>query len=224
MQDEAPTPNLPETQEGVEEWLDLVDHALQGLHHALNNRIGSLSALVELYQLGDLPPSGSGFDNLAADLTRLTDCNRVIRLLPRDSVVGEEALILDDVLADVLAIHRYLHDARDLQVTIVPTRYVEPVRVERWALVRVLTLLLADAKRLAKAHATSVRVVTESDEQWVRVEFRVGTPLVEPMPESARGRYAELVASWFGGQVSRRAGVVELRLPTLKARRAADRR
>jgi hypothetical protein len=224
MQDEAPTPNLPETQEGVEEWLDLVDHALQGLHHALNNRIGSLSALVELYQLGELPPSGSGFENLAADLTRLADCNRVIQILPRDSVVGEEALILDDVLADVLAIHRYLHDARDLQVTIVPTRYVEPVRVERWALVRVLTLLLADTKRLAKAHATSVRVVTESDEQWVRVEFRVGTPLVEATPESARGRYAELLATWFGGQVSRRAGVVELRLPTLKARRAADRR
>ena len=224
MQDEAPTPNLPDTQEGVEEWLDLVDHALQGLHHALNNRIGSLSALVELYQLGDLPPTGSGFDNLAADLTRLSDCNRVIRLLPRDSIVGEEALILDDVLADVLAIHRYLHDARDLQVTIVPTRYVEPVRVERWALVRVLTLLLADAKRLAKTCATSVRVVTESDEQWVRVEFRVGTPPVESVPESARGRHAEVVASLFGGQVSRRAGVVELRLPTLKARRAADRR
>ena len=224
MQDEAPTPNLPETQEGVEEWLDLVDHALQGLHHALNNRIGSLSALVELYQLGDLPPTGSGFDSLAADLTRLTDCNRVLQLLPRDAVVGEEALILDDVVADVLAIHRYLHDARDIQVTIVPTRYVEPVRVERWALVRVLTLLLADAKRLAKAHATSVRVVTESDEQWVRVEVRVGTPLVEPVPESARGRYAELVALSFGGQVSRRAGVVELRLPTLKSRRAADRR
>jgi hypothetical protein len=224
MQDEAPTAGPPAEQEGVEEWLDLVDHALQGVHHALNNRIGSLSALVELYQLGDLPRDGSGFENLAADLTRLTDCNRVLRLLPRDSSVGEEALILDDVLADVLAIHRYLHDARDLSVTVVPTRYVEPVRVERWALVRVLTLLLADAKRLAKSYATAVRVTTESDEQWVRVEFRVGTPLVEPTPASARGRYAELLAVWFGGQVTRRAGVAELRLPTLKARRAADRR
>jgi hypothetical protein len=224
IQDEAPTPALPPEQEGVEEWLDLVDHALQGLHHALNNRIGSLSALVELYQLGDLPMDGSGFENLAADLTRLSDCNRAIRLLPRDAVVGEEALILDDVLADVLAIHRFLHDARDLQVTIVPTRYVEPVRVERWALVRVLTLLLADAKRLAKTHNTSVRVVTESDEQWVRIEFRVGTPLLEAVPASARGPYAELVAAWFGGQVTRRTGVVELRLPTLKARRAADHR
>src|SRR4051812_39425320 len=124
--------NPPPPLEGVEEWIELVDQALQGLHHALNNRIGSLSALVELYQLGDLPPDGSGFENLAADLTRLEDCNRMVRLLPEDSVAGEEPLILDDVLADVLAIHRYLHDVRELQVTIVPTRYVEPVRVMRW--------------------------------------------------------------------------------------------
>src|SRR4051812_5091516 len=206
MQDEAPTPALP--QEGVEEWLDLVDHALQGLHHALNNRIGSLSALVELHQLGDMPMDASGLKNLAADLTRIGDVNRVIRLIPRDAVVGEEALILDDVLADVLAIDRFLYEARDLQVTVVPTRYVEPVRVERWALVRVLTLLLADAKRLAQAHGTTVHVGTESDEQWVRIEFRAGAPLVEATPEPARGRYAERVAAWFGGQVTRRAGVV----------------
>ena len=222
MQDEAPVPAVE--QQGVEEWLDLVDRALEGLHHALNNRIGSLSALVELYQLGDLPTDGSGFGNLAADLTRLGECNRVIRLLPRDSVAGEEPLILDDVLADVLAIHRYLHDVRDLQVTIVPTRYVEPVRVERWALVRVLTLLLADAKRLAKANATTVRAVTESDEAWVRVELRIGSPLLEAVPVPAKGPYAELVATSFGGLVTRRSGVVELQLPTLKARRAADRR
>jgi hypothetical protein len=223
MQDEAPTPNLPETQEGVEEWLDLVDYALQGLHHALNNRIGSLSALVELYQLGELPPSGSGFENIAADLTRSPTAIASSGFSARLGR-GEEALILDDVLADVLAIHRYLHDARDLQVTIVPTRYVEPVRVERWALVRVLTLLLADTKRLAKAHATSVRVVTESDEQWVRVEFRVGTPLVEAIPESARGRYAELLATCLGGQVSRRAesSSCDSRRSRLVAPRTAD--
>ena len=58
----------------------------------------------------------------------------------------------------------------------------------------------------------------------MRIEFRVGTPLIEAVPASASGRYAELVAAWFGGQVTRRAGAVDLLLPTLKARRAADRR
>ena len=216
-QDEAPAP----PNEGVEEWLSLVELVLQGLHHALNNRIGSLSALVELFQLGDLPSDMSGFDGLAADLTRLEDCNRVIRLLPADSRPSEEPLILDDVLADVFAIHRFLHDVRDLQVSIVPTRFVEPVRLERWALLRVLTLLLADAKRLAKDSGSIVRAVTESDEQWVRVEFRIGAPLLADIPVSAGGRYAEALAETFGGIVTRRPGVAELRLPTLKARRAA---
>jgi hypothetical protein len=221
IQDEAG--HADPSSEGIEEWLDLVDQALQGLHHALNNRIGSLSAVVELFQMGDLPADGSGFGSLAADLVRLEDCNRMVRLLPRDSVAGEEPLILDDVLADVFAIHRFLHDVRDLQVTIVPTRFVEPVRVERWALVRVLTLLLADAKRLAKSADAIVRAVAESDDEWVRVEFRVGSPPVTDIPRAARGRYAEQLAERFGASVNRRPGVAELRLPTLKARRAADR-
>lgn len=210
--------------EGVEEWIELVDQALQGLHHALNNRIGSISALVELYQLGELPVGAPKFDNLASDLSGIQDANRMVRLLPQDSPAGEEPLILDDVVADVLAIHRYLHDARDIQVTIVPTRFVEPVRVERWALVRVLALLLGDAKRLARQTAASVRVATESDEQWVRVEFRVGQPAVVETPGPARGPYAAQLAQRFGGIVERRAGIAELRLPTLKSRRAADRR
>jgi hypothetical protein len=199
-----------------------VDQALHGLHHALNNRIGSLSALVELHQLGDLPTDGSGLDTLAADIKRLEDLSRTVRLLPRDRVSGEEALILDDVLADVFAIHRHLHDLREMSVTIVPTRFVEPVRVERWALVRVLALLLRDAKRLARDADTNVRAVTESDEQWVRIEFRVGTPPVIDVPTG--GGYAEELAESFGGTVERKPGVAALKLPTLKARRAADRR
>jgi hypothetical protein len=210
--------------EGVDEWLDLVDEALNGLHHALNNRIGSLSALVELHQLGELSQDGPVFANLAADVGRLEDCSRLARLLPRSPAGGEEPLILDDVLADVFAVHRFLHDVRDVQVTIVPARYVEPVRLERWALVRVLSLLLNDAKRLAKATGSIIRAITESDEQWVRVEFGIGSPLVAGVPVPARSAYAEHLAASIGGSVQRRPGVAELRLPTLKARRAADRR
>jgi hypothetical protein len=222
-QDASGAPHSP-PEDGISEWVELVDQALHGLHHALNNRIGSLSALVELYQLGDLPTDGSGFENLAADIKRLEDCSRMVRLLPRDSVSGEEALILDDVVADVFVIHRYLHDLRELPVTIVPTRYVEPVRVERWALVRALTMLLRDAKRLAKVANTNVRAVTESDDQWVRIEFRVGTPPVVDIPVSGGGRYAELLAESFGGSIERKPGLAALKMPTLKARRAADRR
>jgi hypothetical protein len=207
--------------EGIEEWIEIVEQALHGLHHALNNRIGSLSALVELHQLGDLPVDDPGFASLEGDIKRLQECSRMVRLLPRDGASGEEALILDDVFADVFAIHRYLHDLRELSVTIVPARYVEPVRVERWALVRVLTMLLCDAKRLAKVADTNVRALTESDERWVRIEFRLGSPPVIDTLDSRAG-YAEALAVSFGGAIERRPGAVVLRLPTLKARRAAD--
>jgi hypothetical protein len=82
---------------------------------------------------------------------------------------------------------------------------------------------LADAKRLAHRSGSAIRAITESDEQWLRVEFRIGSPLVEETPQGAPGRYVDLLASAFGGTVSRKPGGVELRMPTLKARRAAGR-
>jgi hypothetical protein len=209
--------------DGADEWLNLVDLVLRGLHHDLNNRIGSLSAMVELLQMGDAPADGTAYETLAGDLARLGEANRVIRLVPRDQTAGEEPLILDDVLADVFAVHRLLHDVRDVRVTIVPTRYVEPVRCERWALLHVLVILLMEAKQLAKDSATTVRAATESDEQTVRVQFQIGAPTLADAPVSL-GAYAESVAATFGGSVTRRAGVAELRMPTLKARRASGRR
>jgi hypothetical protein len=131
---------------------------------------------------------------------------------------------MDDVIADVIAVHAFLHEWRDTPFTIAPTRFVEPVRAERWALVRLLVLILADTKRLAKASRSSVHATMESDERWVRVEFRVGPQPVSETPMPARAHYAELLAATLQGGVNRRAGAVELRLPTLKTRRAADSR
>jgi hypothetical protein len=210
------------------EWGALVDQAMQGLHHALNNRIGSLAALVELHQLGELPADGSPFEAMATDVARLEDCSRMVRLLPRDEVTGEEAMLLTDVLADVLTIHRFLHNLRDTSLTVVPAPFVEPVRVERWALVRVLTLLLAEAKRRARDHGQSVHAVMESGDELVRIEFRtsVGPDAgrSEDLVRSADEGFADRLAVALGGTVSRRTGAVALQLPTLKARRAADRR
>lgn len=219
----GPTGVEPTTTVDLEDWLALLDQALQGLHHALNNRIGTLSALVELTELNELPADGSASKRAASDLERLEECNKVVHLLRRDRAAGEEALVLDDVLDDAYVIHRYLHDVRDVQVTASPEKAAEPIRVERWALVRVLTLLLYDARRLAKRLDKLVRTSTRSDEQWVHVEFRVGEnhDLTGDVPESAGGRYAECVATAFGGDVQRYAGGVVVRVPTLKARRAA---
>jgi hypothetical protein len=46
---------------------------------------------------------------------------------------------------------------------------------------------------------------------------------VNDVPLGRAARYTESLAETFGGTVGRRPGIVELRLPTLKARRAAER-
>lgn len=208
--------------EGADEWLMIVDQVCHGIHHALNNRIGSLSALLELTRLGDLPPNDPAFASLSAELTRLEECARTVRLLPR-AAVGEEPLIIDDVLADVLAVHVFLHELRETPLALSPTRFVEPVRAERWALVRALVLMLADAKRLAKASHASVKSSVESDERWVRVAFRIEPTPVGQIPTPLRSAYAETLAGVFGGSITRDEGRIELRLPTLKMRRADQR-
>jgi hypothetical protein len=209
----------------IEDWLSLLDQVLQGLHHALNNRIGTLSALIELAELSELPADGSAFKAVTSDIERLGDCNHVIDLLHRDSAAGEEPLMVDDVLTDAYAIHRYLHDVRDVQVTASPARAAEPVRVHRWVLLRALSLLLYDARRLAKSLDRFVVAATDADAEWVRVSFRVDDGAggsVDAVPASFGGRHAEVLAERLGGNVFREAGAVGMRLPTLKARRARE--
>lgn len=208
--------------EGADEWLLIVDQVCHGIHHALNNRIGSLSALLELTRLGDLPPNDPAFASLSSELTRLEECARTVRLLPR-AAVGEEPLIIDDVLADVLAVHVFLHELRETPLSLSPTRFVEPVRAERWALVRALVLMLADAKRLAKTTRAAVKTSVESDERLVRIAFRVEPVPVGEVPTPLRSAYAESLATSINGTITRGEGRIELRLPTLKTRRSEQR-
>src|SRR5262249_14968753 len=97
--------------DGAEERLVIVDQVCHGIHRALNNRIGSLSALLELTRLGDLPANDPAFASLSSELTRLEECARTVGLMPR-AMIGEEPLIVDDVIADAIAFHAFLHEWR----------------------------------------------------------------------------------------------------------------
>ena len=210
--------------DGIEDWLSLLDQALQGLHHALNNRIGTLAALVELAELQEMPSDGSADEKRRRRPRAPHDCNRVVHLLRRDRIGAEEPLLLDDVLADAYAIHRYLHDVRDVQVTAPSARTTEPVRVERWAALRVLTLLLYDARRAGKridklvrtspSRATSGCESTSASATTATGVWRTCQCRARAL---RRGRGESL-----GGRVVREAGAVGLMLPTLKSRRARE--
>src|SRR5438105_7018080 len=195
--------------EGIAEWLVVVERALQGLNHALNNRIGSLAALVELYQLGDLDGDPSEFRTLETELRRLSECNHVVRLLRRDSGVGEEALMMSDVLSDALAVERFAHDGRVATVAVTPAPDAEPVRLERWALLRVVVLLLDEITRLASGIGSSVQVATTSDEEWLALDFRVRR-INDDLPNALGSHYARLLAQSFGASVTAGAGALSL--------------
>ena len=206
--------------DGIADWLQLVERTLQGLNHALNNRIGSLAALVELYHLGDLEGDPSEFQTLETELRRLSECNHVVRLLRRDSGVGEEALLMSDVLSDALAVQRFATDGRAATVAVTPAPHAEPVRTERWALLRVLVLLLDEIVRMATGIGSSVEVATTSDEERLTLVFRVRR-LGDELPEASAAPYARLLAQSLGSSVSADAGALTLCVPTLKARRAS---
>ena len=210
----------------VQEWLDLVESALQGIHHSLNNRIGSLLAVIDLQRSGGLDDVAGGLDGLASEVERLQECNRVIKLLP-DTPGGEEALDIRDVLADAMIVHALLPSIKELPVVMTEAA-VTPVRAERWALMRALVLLLRSAKSAAKASGAktpSVHASVDADELRVRVAFRFAEQSASATDGiGAPSPYAKLLAARLGGETKAVPGAVELQMPTLKARRATDRR
>src|SRR5689334_12614851 len=65
---------------GSDEWSMLSDELLQGLVHALNNRVAALSAFVELARFGD--EEADPLVVLPAELTQLHRVNSLFAMLP----------------------------------------------------------------------------------------------------------------------------------------------
>ena len=204
-----------------DEWLALVDQVLLGLDHALNNRLGALRAFSELLRDDVWRTTTAATDSIQREVVRLEQTTSVVRLLTRPRQPSATGLILEDVMNDVGRIQSMLYDVRDMPIEVVPGPPMEPVWSERSALIRLLSVVLYKLRRQARERHDegSVRVVAESDEQWVRIKF--ASPVA--MTESAVSEYAASVASSIGADWGTADGWLELRLPTLKAHRAAAR-
>jgi len=218
----ATTPShLPARPVSADEWLDLVDQVLLGLDHALNNRLGALRAFAELLRDEHWRTTSAATDSVQKELARLEETTSVVRLLARPGQPSMSGLILEEAMTDVVRIQSMLYDVRDVPLDFVPGPPLEPVWSERTALIRLLSVTLYRLRRSAReagsASGSAVRVSTESDEQWARIRFSSS----KPMSESAISVYAASVASSVGAEWRFGGGQLELRLPTLKAHRAA---
>jgi C4-dicarboxylate-specific signal transduction histidine kinase len=198
----------------AEAWLAASDGLVAGIHHALNNRLGTLSALVQLAAGAQDPETDRA---LRDEMERCGATLRLLGLLPRRPDEAPIPLRLEDLLPDALALVRQHRDVRDVEFTVEFAPALLPVRCVETALVHALLTLLVRAGLTARTGGGErVRVGCSGDERFVTV-------VVEPEGGPAGGPLGGAgVAALFaaaGGAAEATATGVALRLPTLLAGR-----
>ena len=211
--------HLPARGASPDEWLELVDQVLLGLDHALNNRLGALRAFAELLQDEHWRTTSAATESVHKEVARLEETTSVVRLLARPRQASQTGLILEEVMADAVRIQSMLYDVRDTPIDFVPGPPLEPVWSERSGLIRLLSVILYKLRRIAREPDTAraVRLSMDSDEEWARITFTSSAPI----GESVISDYAVALARSLGAEWRPMTGALELRLPTLKAHRAA---
>ena len=201
----GPSPRQLHLATSTDDWQSLSDDLLQGLIHALNNRVAALSAFVELARLGD--EEDDPLIVLPAEISQLHQVNGLFALLPARRS-DPEALELSAVMEDALRLHEHHPRLRGERCVVNYDGTPTPVRVPRWALVRALVMLVHTAKRAGDSvqDRGGVPITVRSDDATVSVH--VGTTS-EPS--------ADLVAlaERCGGSIVRNDGELELRLPSI---------
>jgi hypothetical protein len=197
---------------GAAEWLALSDELLAGLMHSLNNRVTAISVCAELAGLGDEQMLAGGV--LVAEASRLQKASALVALLPARG--HAEALEIGPVLHDAVAIHAHHPRTRAVECAVEIADATPPVRVPRWALLRVLLMIVDAAKGGAqegtRGASASVRVTGDAHAVRVQASAREGA-----------GVYGAEMAALCGGTLSREDEELVLTLPSLAELRRRER-
>jgi hypothetical protein len=202
----------PDHEAVIDDWCTISEELLQGLVHALNNRVAALSAFVELARLGD--EEGDPLAVLPTEIAQLHRVNALFGLLP-ERKADAEALDLRAVLDDAVLLHQHHPRLRGERVAISFEGAPGAVRAPRWALVRTMVMLLHAAKRpgeSAREHGDAALRV-RGDETSVSV--RVATAA---WPSADLVAYVERCS----GQVTRTNDELVLTLPSLRELRRRE--
>lgn len=189
------------TSEG--EWTPLLEDLLRGLVHAMNNRVSALSAFAEFAALDD---ETLGLGMLRKEINGVHAVSQLVGVLASRSETVE-ALELKPVVELALSLHSHHPRMRGVPCTLDQPGHVLPVRVPRWALLR-LTLLMVNAARRAGAatKTPSVAITISGDDMYVRAH------VTSPEPPGAD---AIRLAALCGGQLRHANGEVLFELPSL---------
>jgi len=212
MKTGSPAPQRDSTQL-TEDWRTISEELLQGLVHALNNRVAALSAFVELAKLGD--EEGDPLAALPAEIAQLHRVNAMFGLLPERKSEAE-ALELRDVLDDAIHLHEHHPRLRGEAVAVQFEGVAGAVRAPRWALVRALVILVHAAKRATESvperGGAAIRVLVNDEE----ISVHVGT-------DAAPGVDLVALAERCNGSVTTSGDDLTLTVPSLRALRRRER-
>jgi C4-dicarboxylate-specific signal transduction histidine kinase len=212
MNSDAPSPSSTRSGSG-EDWPTLSNDLLQGLVHALNNRLSALGALMELARLRDARVDPLA--ELPTEIAQLQGLTGLFALLPERRAEAE-ALELSAALVDAVRLHEHHLRLRAERCEVQYEGTPAPVRAPRWALVRTFVMLVHAAKRSGEATSErrAVPIIVRSDESTVSVCVSTGA---NPSPDLlATGERA-------GGKFTREDGMLVFRMPTLSELRRRER-
>lgn len=193
------------------QWAELSDALLAGLVHMLNNRVTALSVCAELAAMGDTEMMEGGV--LMSEVKRLQQASALIGLMP-SRPHRPEALELRPVLDDAIALHAHHPRTRLVACDVALDGAMQPVRAPRWALLRLMLVLVDAAKDAAAEASRSATIRLSSDE--ATAYLRVSTT-------ADGGAYGAAMAELCGGQLSRDGTELVLGLPTLLLLRQRER-
>ena len=206
-------PRQPDDTSRSDDWRTISEEVLQGLVHALNNRVAALSAFVELAKLGD--EEGDPVTVLPVEIAQLHRLNALFGMLP-ERKSDPEALELRVVIDDVIRLHEHHPRLRGERVAVAFEGAPAVVRAPRWALVRALVMLVHSAKHAAESgQAPDGAILRERGYDTTDSVHAVAA--VQPP--------ADLIAlaERSNGSVARETGELVLRMPSVRELRRRER-
>ncbi|MFN8574021.1 MAG: hypothetical protein U0132_18335 [Gemmatimonadaceae bacterium] len=227
---EGPTPSRV----WGDQWLRVSEKVLKGLNHKLTNRVAALEAVVAITE-----PNGAPDPELMAALAKETaelhSLLRLFRLMPAEPFADPEACRLQDILPNVLQLHRHHADLKEIPFEVQSDDYAHPILVRQSALLRCLLVVLEAAAGNALRSTTTLplRVAYQQVGNDVVVSIEGPAPPAQ-LIFSGEGSLLHAVRSALAhahGTVDALATPLdgfdrlryEIRLPTLAAARKIER-
>jgi hypothetical protein len=212
MNSDAPT-TPPNDSPSVDDWQTLSNDLLQGLVHALNNRLSALGALMELARLRD--ETVDPLSELPTEVAQLQALTGLFALLP-ERRADAEALELSAVIDDAVRLHEHHLRLRAERCEVRYEGAPPPVRAPRWALVRTLVMLVHAAKRSADraGERGGAPMIVRTDDTMVSVCVSTGASPSRDLLD---------IGQRAGGEFTREDELLVFRLPTLAELRRRER-